>query len=161
MRAPWAEVPLPGGKPVPSGEMLMSQAAISAGSIGFPRFGPSAKAALEPRASARTTAELRSLGVNMGALPLAVDRPARDAVVVLAREGRDGRDRFGLAALGHDLGAGRLRVAGLVPRAVLQDCRPAIPVPGHAEAGKSLAQHRRLQRRLPPALTAIGRNHDF
>src|SRR2546425_150665 len=111
--------------------------------------------------SARTTAELRSLGVNMGALPLAVDRPARDAVVVLAREGRDGRDRLGLAALGHDLGAGRLRVAGLVPRAALQDCRPAIPVPGHAEAGKSLAQHRRLQRRLPPALTAVGRNHDF
>src|SRR3989442_15448487 len=106
MRAPWAEVPLPGGKPVPSGEMLMSQAAISAGAIGFPRFGPSAKAALEPSASARTTAGLRSLGVNMGDLPPAADRPARDAVVVLPREGRAGPARLGLAALGHDLGAG-------------------------------------------------------
>src|SRR3989442_13600830 len=132
MRAPWAEVPLPAGKPVPSGEMLMSQAAISAGSIGFPRFGPSPKAALEPSASARTTAELRSLGVNMGDLPLAVDRPARDAVVVLAREGRAGRDRLGLAALGHDLCAGRLRVAALVPPAAWPDCPPAIPVPGHS-----------------------------
>ena len=36
MRAPCADVPLPGGRPPPSGETLMSQAAISAGLTGFP-----------------------------------------------------------------------------------------------------------------------------
>src|SRR3989442_9469076 len=159
MRAPSAGVPPPGGKPVPSGMMLMSQAAISAALIGFPRFGPSAKAALE--ASASTRAEPRSLCVNMGDLAFAVDRPARGAVVVLAREGRDGRARLRLAALGHDLRAGRLHVAALVPRAALQDRRPAIPVPGHAEPRERLAHYRLLQLSVNPALAAIGRDHDL
>src|SRR5256886_7337752 len=157
MGAPWAEVPLPAGKPVPSGKMLMSQAASSAGSIGLPRFGPWAKAALEPRAS--RAAKIRGLRVNMFHLPIALDRPSRDAVVVLAREARYGGNLRGLAARGHDLGAGRLHVAGLVPRAALQNPRTAIPAPGHAEAGKGLAVHRLLQRRLLPALAAIGRDY--
>src|SRR6266853_1609997 len=106
MRAPWAGVPPPGGRPVPSGWMLMSQAAMSAGSMGVPRFGPAAKAAPEPRPSARTTAG--SLCVDMFHLPFAVDRPAGEAVVVLVREGQYVRDLLGLAALGHELVAGRL-----------------------------------------------------
>src|SRR2546430_4662409 len=121
MGAPWAGVPLPGGKPVPSGKMLMSQAVISAGSIGLPRFGAWAKAALEPRESARTKAVIGILRINMFDLPLVVDRPARGAVIVLARKGRYGRDLCRLAAQSHDLGARRLHVAGLVPRAALQD----------------------------------------
>ena len=36
-------VPLPGGRPVPSGMMVMSQGAMSAGEIGFPRLGVGAK----------------------------------------------------------------------------------------------------------------------
>src|SRR5882762_2949396 len=62
MREPSAGVPLPGGRPEPSGMMLISQAAISAGEIGFPRFGPCAKAALEPRMRAKrdTTFERRA-----------------------------------------------------------------------------------------------------
>src|SRR5712692_10162492 len=159
MGAPWAGVPPPGGKPVPSGRMLMSQAAISAGLISFPRFGAWAKAALEPRAS--TTAKTRSLRIDMFHLPIALDCRGRDGVVVLAREARYGRDLRGLAAHGHDLSPGRLHVAGLVPRAALQDRRAAILVPGHAEAGEGLAVHRFLQRRLRPALAAIGRHHDL
>src|SRR5207244_5716008 len=159
MGAPWAEVPLPAGKPVPSGKMLMSQAASSAGSIGLPRFGPWAKAAFEPRAS--RAAKIRGLCVNMFHLPIALDRPSRDAVVVLAREARYGGNLRGLAARGHDLGAGRLHVASLVPRAALQNPRTALPAPGHAEAGKGLAVHRLLQRRLRPALAAIGRDHQL
>src|SRR5712692_951110 len=93
-RAPCVGVPPPDGNPAPSGKMLMSQAAISAGLTGFPRFGPSAKAM--PAPSARITAELRSLCVNMLHLPLAVDRPAGDAVVVLTREGGYRWDRLGL-----------------------------------------------------------------
>src|SRR5713226_4958912 len=105
----------------------MSQAAMSAGSTGVPRFGPAEKAALDPRPRAR--AMPGSLCVNMLHLAFAVDRPARQAVVMLVREGEDGRDLMGLAALGHELGAGRLHVAGLVPCAALQDRGPAIPPP--------------------------------
>src|SRR6266850_3298108 len=161
MGAPWAGVPLPGGKPVPSGKMLMSQAVISAGSSGFPRFGAWAKTALEPRESARTKAVIGILRINMFDLPLVIDRPARDGVVVLARKSRYGRDFRRLAAQGHDLSARWLRVAGLVPGAALEDRRAAIPVPGHAEPGESLAVHRFLQRRLRPALTTIGGHHDL
>src|SRR6266571_3514133 len=145
------------GRPVPSGWMLMSQAAMSAGSTGVPRFGPAEKAALEPRPSARTMPG--SLCVDMFHLPFAVDRPAREAVVVLVRESQHVRDLLGLAALGHELGAGRLHVAGLVPCAALQDRWPAVPPPGHAEPRESLGEHRRLQRCLRPALAAVGRNH--
>src|SRR4249919_1621997 len=79
--APWSGVPPPGGRPVPSGWILMSQAAISAGASGIPRFGPAEKAALEPRPIARAMAG--SLCVDMFHLPFAVDRPAGEAVVVL------------------------------------------------------------------------------
>src|SRR6266513_4420165 len=149
MRSPCAGVPPPGGRPVPSGWILMSQAAISAGSSGVPRFGPAEKAAPEPRPSARTMAG--SSCVDMFHLPFAVDRPAGEAVVVLVRESQHVRDLLGLAALGHELGAGRLHVAGLVPCAALQDRRPAVPPPRQAEPGESLGEHRRLQRGLRPA----------
>src|SRR5438094_4278512 len=112
MRAPCAGVPPPIGRPVPSGWILMSHAAMSAGSSGIPRFGPAARAAPEPRPSARAMAG--SLGVNMFHLPFAVDRPAREAVVVLVRECEHVRDTMGLAALGYELGGGRRSLACLV-----------------------------------------------
>src|SRR6266545_7702077 len=153
MRAPCAGVPPPGGKPVPSGRMLMSHAAMSAGSIALPKPGPSAKAA--PAANASAAAEIETLRVNMFHLPFAVDAPAREAVVVLVRKAEHGRDIPGLAALGHELCAGRLHVAGFVPRAALQYRRSAVPAPGHAEPGKGLGEHRRLQRGFSPALAAV------
>src|SRR6267142_1024370 len=153
--APCAGVPPPIGRPVPSGWMLMSHAAISAGSSGVPRFGPAAKAAPDPRASARAMAG--SLCVDMFHLPFAVNRPAGEAVVVLVREGQHVRDLLGLAALGHELGAGRLHVAALVPGAALQYGRTAIPAPRRPEPSESLGEHRLLQRRLCPALAAVGR----
>src|SRR5438445_10853485 len=157
MRAPCAGVPPPIGRPVPSGWILMSRAAISAGSIGVPRFGPAEKAALEPRPSARTIPG--NLRVNMFHLPFAVDRPAREAVVVLVREREHVGDLVGLAALGHELGAGRLHVAALVPGAALQYGRTAIPAPRRPEPSECLGAHRLLQRCLGPALAAVGRNH--
>src|SRR5713226_3252689 len=160
MVAPCAGVPLPGGSPVPSGMTLMSQAAISAGEIGWPRLGPWANAALDPSASAMTTAALRSLCVNMFHLAIPLDSPARGAVVMLAWEGRRVRHRcLGLATLGDNLGARRLHVARFVPRTALQNGRPAIPAPRHAEPSERLGKHRRLQRRLRPALAAVGRDH--
>src|SRR5690242_14996407 len=118
-RSPCAGVPPPAGKPVPSGRMLMSHGAMSAGSIGLPRLGPSATAAPEPSVTASANA-WRGLGVNMLHLPFAVDRPAREAVVVLVREAEDPRDVPGFSALGDKLCAGRLHVAGFIPRTALQ-----------------------------------------
>src|SRR5262249_61279827 len=101
--------------------MLMSHVAISPGSIGLPRFGPAAEAVPAPRPSASTTAKRASLRVNMFHLPIALDRPTGNAVEVLARKARYGRDTLCLAALAHDLGAGPLHVAALVPFPALPD----------------------------------------
>src|SRR5262249_3498629 len=106
--APWAAVPLPAGRPVPSGRMLISQAAMSASEIFAPSPGGCAVAVPQARASARTA---RGLGVDMFHLPLAVDRPAREAVVVLVGERERARRLLRLAALGDELGAQRLHVA--------------------------------------------------
>src|SRR5215468_2724311 len=159
MGAPCSGVPPPGGKPVPSGKMLMSQTMISPGSIGFPKFGAWAKAALE--ASTRRAAKISDLGVDMFHLPSALDRPSRDAVVVLAREACYGRNLRCLPTRGHDLGTSRLHIASLVPRAALQYRGTALPAPRHAKATEGLAVHRFLKRRLRPALATISRHHDL
>src|SRR5215470_17971242 len=159
MGAPCSGVPLPGGKPVPSGKMLMSQAVISPSSIGFPKFGAWAKAAFE--ASTRRAAKISDLGVDMFHLPSALNRPSRDAVVVLAREACYRRNLRRLPACGHDLSASRLYIAGLVPRAALQYSGTALPSPRHAKATEGLAVHRFLKRRLRPALATISRHHDL
>src|SRR5262245_40524820 len=145
MGAPCAAVPLPGGRPVPSGWMLMSQAAISAGVTGWPRFGPPAMAADETNAT--NIAAIDRSRVDMSHLPFAVDGPASGAVVVLVRECQDRWDCRRLTAVGHDLSARWLDVAALVPSAALQDCRPAVPLPRDAEPRKRLRQHRLLYRR--------------
>src|SRR5437588_5384184 len=133
----------------------MSQGLMSASEIGFPSPGVSAKAMPEPsitRAPAQST-----LRINMFDLPFTVDTPAREAVVVLVRECQRALDRrLGFAAGGDEFGAQRLRVARLVPGAALQDDRLAVPLPGHAEAGEGLRMDGVLQRRLRPALPAVG-----
>src|SRR2546429_4085532 len=88
MGAPCAGVPLPGGKPLPSGRMLMSQAAMSAASIGLPGLGPAAR---QPKLTAKIDRAAVSLCVDMAYRPGAADRPAGHAVVVLARGGGDRR----------------------------------------------------------------------
>src|SRR5215472_7673904 len=161
MRAPCAGVPAPGGKPVPSGATLISHAAISAGSIGLPRPGPSADATLAARQSISPTAGDILLGVDMFDLPVAVDPPAGDGVEVLIQHCPDRRNCLELTALGDEFGSGRLHVAGIVPGAALQGRGPAVPMPGHAEAGEGLAEYRLRQTRLGPAFAAVGRYHDL
>src|SRR5436190_6026400 len=135
--------------------MLISQAAISAASIGLPRLGASAAAAPAARQKPSQTAETSPLRVNMLDLPGAVDPPAGDRVKMMVQHDRDRRDGLQLAALGDKLRTGRLHVAGLVPGAALQNRGAAVPAPGHAKAGERLAQHRLRQCRLPPTLPAI------
>src|SRR5947209_5990168 len=151
MRAPSAGVPLPGGRPEPSGSTLMSQAAMSAGLIGFPRFGVCAKATLALGASVSAIANPRRLRVYMLHLAAALDRPTGDSVAVLVGEAGHRRNSRGFAPRRHELRSGRLLVAGLVPCSALQYCRDAIPSPRHAESSECLAEDRLLQRCLRPA----------
>src|SRR5215475_6439439 len=85
--APCAAVPLPGGKPLPSGAMLMSHRARSASLTGLPSPGWSADATTAPASTniaGRTTCS--RLTIDMLRLPLAVDRPAGDDVHVAHRK---------------------------------------------------------------------------
>src|SRR4029077_887624 len=102
--APCAAVPLPGGNPVPSGRMLMSQGAMSASEIFAPRPGGCAKAA--PEHKRRAAVRMRS-SVDMLHLPLGVHGPAREAVVVLVGKGERIRRLLGFPAQGDELGAKR------------------------------------------------------
>src|SRR6266436_7026485 len=157
MAAPCVDVPLPGGRPLPSGPMLMSHKASSASLTGLPSPGKSAATAVAapPSASARGMTTARRSTVDMLDLPFVIGGPARDDVHVPHREGGHRKVDFRLAALGEHLGAGRLHVAGLVPGAALQHDRLAVPAPGHAEPGERLAEHRCVERCLRPALAAV------
>src|SRR5262245_55159663 len=82
--APSTAVPLPSGRPRPSGMAATSHGAISASVIGLPSFGDCANAA--PAASAPASTATAILRVDMLDLPARVDAPAGEAVVVLVRE---------------------------------------------------------------------------
>src|ERR1700722_16593506 len=157
--APSAALPLPAGRLLPSGRTLMSHGARSAGVIGLPRLGPSASAMPAPHANASMPAPIASLRIDMFDLSLGVHGPTGDGVEMLAREAEHRWGLRSLAAQRHELFPGRLHVAGLVPGPALQDRRPAVPPPRHAEAGEGLGQPRLLERRLRPALAAVRRHH--
>src|SRR5580700_5890445 len=159
--APWAAVPLPAGKPAPSGSISMSHAAMSAGLIGLPRFGACANAAPMSKTTVHKPDSSRSLRIGMGDLAFLVDSPARDRIEMMIFESEERRNRRQLAARGDELGARRLRVSGLVPGPALQHGGTAVPLPGHAEPGERHAQHRLLERGFCPALPAVGRDHDL
>src|ERR1700704_5295673 len=127
----------------------MARGASSAPVIGLPRLGVSASAA--PAATASAVPARISLRIDMLDLPIGADGPARDRIEVLAREAEDRRRPRSLAARGDEVGAQRLEIAALVPGAALQNRRPAVPAPGHAEARERLGQYWVLERRLRPA----------
>src|SRR5262249_57606125 len=113
---------------VPSGSASMFHALMSASEMFLPRPGVSANAA-DPNAS-ESARERTSLCVDMFDLPFVVDAPGREAVVVLVRESQwIGHGPLGLATRGDEFGAGRLRVAGLVPGAAQHDHALAVPAP--------------------------------
>src|SRR2546425_7427817 len=133
--------------------MLMSQAAISAASIGLPRLGPAAR---QPKLTAKIDRAAVSLCVDMAYRPGAADRPAGHAVVVLAREGGDRRYFRALPPHRDDLGAGRLHVARLVPRPAFQHGGGPHPAPRGTGTRKRPSPARVLERRLGPALARGG-----
>src|SRR3981189_762573 len=101
MASPSIAVPRPGGRPTPSGPMLMSHGAISASAIGCPNCGAWARAAYGPVSIDMQTA--MHLSVNIAGLPHLVDTPACDGVVVVDPT---------QAALGRELRTRRLHHAG-------------------------------------------------
>src|SRR5215216_6248577 len=126
--SPCWTVPLPGGSPVPSAATSMSHPAICSGVAGLPK----------PNCPS---------GVDIAHLSIDRDGPRFDGVVV----------KYGVDPAGfHQLGDGRLHVAGLVDGPALDLRHLAIPHPGEAKAGPGHRQHRLLQRRRRPALPAVG-----
>src|SRR5262245_34415531 len=142
--------------------MLMSQAAKSFGDMGCPNFCPSAAvAARQPSASVSRTMDAVLSGIDMAHLAIGVDCPARNRIEMTGENCGHGRHTFGLTALRYECRPGRLNVAGLIRRTALQDCGLPAPDPGHAEASKGLAEHRRIERSQCPAPAAIGRDLDL
>src|SRR4029077_1924393 len=121
--APFAGVPLPAGRLVPSGRTAMSHCLMSASVSGLPRPGDCANAVPAPKASTRPAAAI-TLRVDMLDLPFVVDGPACGAVVMLIGERERRRDRVhGFAPLRHEVGAQRLNIAAVVVGATEQRCR--------------------------------------
>src|SRR5260370_41875650 len=143
MAAPCAAVPLPGGRPLPSGPMLMSHRARSASVTGLPSPGRSAATAVAapPSASARGMTTARRSTVDMLDLPFVIGSPARDDVHVPHRESGHRNVDFGLAALREHLGAAPLHTACPLPSPSLHHHPLPVPAPGpHAPRSPS-AQH--------------------
>src|SRR3954453_6459901 len=100
MVAPWGTVPLPSGRPLPSGPILMSQRARSASEICLPSPKVSAAIAAPAQvAKARNANDAIRLREDMLCLPLAVDRPAGNHIHVP-------HGCPGLSSLGDHFGAG-------------------------------------------------------
>src|SRR5215471_3673327 len=152
--SPCLTVPLPGGRPAPSGPMLMSQEPRSSTEIGLPRLGLCCWANASGASAKRTAgaAATRNLRIDIFHLAIACDGPRLDHVVMV---------NAAVAAQPDELLAARLDVASLVGRTALQHRRAAVPLPCHAEAGRGFRQHRLLQRRESPALAAVGRHLDL
>src|SRR6516165_4287317 len=109
MTSPCLVVPLPDGSPAPSGEMLISQGAISVADVTWPSSGPCARhGAVRSRDSAATRG---SLCIHMFHLAGLANVPSGNGVAVV---------KCLIAALGNQLFARRLDIALFVRRAALQ-----------------------------------------
>src|SRR5215813_4171863 len=136
MTAPCAAVPLPGGRPAPSGGMLTSHAATSAGVAVRPRPGVSVTTAglAQPARVATQMPTATRLRVDIFHLAAPRHAPGLDGVVV---------EDDVAAMLGHQLFPRGLYLTGAVRRTTLQDGRSALPFPGDAEAGQHARQNGR------------------
>src|SRR6516225_5367154 len=150
MASPSIAVPRPGGRPTPSGPMLMSHAAMSAGAIGCPNCGAWARAADAIVSIDMQTAT--GLSVNIANLAHLVNAPACDGVVVV--------DPTQATLIG-ELRARWLHHARVVCGATLQHGGTAVPLPSCAEAHRRLWQNRALQGRRRPTLPAVSRHFDL
>src|SRR4051812_14687822 len=143
MSLPLAAVPLPGGRPRPSGDTLMSMALIFSSLAGLP-----IRVCWPTAATLSRTAMLNPLR-NMRHTPIGPDIPNFDLIVVIA---------VIAAARGQHFVARGLQITGLVGSARLQRCRAAIPLPRHSEPREGFGEAGLLQFSVFPAFAAIDRN---
>src|SRR2546428_59811 len=126
-------VPAPGGSPRPSGGMLMSQPAISAGVAGRPSAGVSrAVVPAQPPTAMIRLARANASRVDILDLTARLDGPGLDRVVV---------EDDVCAVLGDQPIASGLEMADVVRRATLEYGRGAVPLPGDPEARQRVRQH--------------------
>src|SRR5512143_1207508 len=146
MSLPLAAVPLPGGRPRPSGNTVRSMALILSSPAGLPIR------ACWPKAATLSSAMLTNLNAlcNMRHAPVGTDVPGLDLIVVIAEIA---------AAHGQHLVSGWLQITGFIGGARLQRRRAAIPSPGHAEPREGLGEACLLQFGVLPSLT-VYRNFD-
>src|SRR4051812_14195201 len=123
-------VPRPWGSPAPSGAMLISQGAMSAGAMGCPNCGACARAGAAKNIPAKSA---RRLSIDIGQLALFIDAPACNCIVMIGAAQAALRDKGCARRLHHT------RVVG---SATLQHCRAAIPLPWRAKAHRRLGQDR-------------------
>src|SRR5262245_63339894 len=99
-----------------------------------------------------TAEKTLSLADDIAHLPIGVDGPRLDRVMVLD----EADDRAALLDVLH----GRLHVAVAVDRTAHEHRRLAVPVPRRLEARQALVHDRLFELRLAPVLAAVGRDVD-
>src|SRR4029077_1572631 len=137
----------------------MFHAAMSAGSIGLPRFGPSASAL--PAINVVSPHNSNKLRIYMAHLSLRIHGPAHDSVEVVIGKTKHGWNRRQLAPRRNKLRARGLRISVLIPGSALQNRGASAPAPWHPEPREGHAQHRLLQRGFSPTQATVRRHHDF
>src|SRR5262245_37348842 len=94
-------------------------------------------------------------------LPIPIDGPTGNRIVMFVGKCGDRRSFGGLATYSHELIPRWLHIPSFVPSAALQNRRTAIPTPRNTESRKRLAEYGFLQRGFGPSPTPVGRDHHF
>src|SRR5665213_3830354 len=148
MSLPLAAVPLPAGRPRPSGNTVMSMALILSSLAGLPMRASCPKA---PRLRSATRAAILNALRNMRHAPIGSHIPDLDLIVVIA---------VIAAARSQHFVSGWLQITGLIGGARLQRRRAAVPIPRHSEAREGFGETSLLQLGVLPTFAVIDRNLD-
>src|SRR2546427_2614243 len=158
MSRPSAAVPRPGGRPVPSGGMVISMPRISSG-VGVrprPYFPDCAQSGTQARSRSTTvmpgsqTSNLRRFGrptLHIGDPPIGHQFPGANAVVVIIGTYAARGDQFVLR---------RLHVASFIGGAGCDDSLVSVPAPGKPETRESQRKSRLLQLGPLPIRATVG-----
>src|SRR5665213_97408 len=146
MSLPLAAVPLPAGRPRPSGNTVMSMALTLSSLAGLPMRPSSPNAA---NSSCATPANLSALR-NMRHAPIRTHIPDLDLIIVIAIIAPARRQHFV---------RGRLQISRVIGCPRLQSSRTAIPSPRQTEPRECFREPSLLQPCVFPSL-AVHRNLD-
>src|SRR5262249_8984159 len=123
---PSVAVPPPGGSPLPSGGMLISQVAISAGLTSRPRLGPAKAVSTTHMTAIISTKVLKNLQVDIADLSFRAYAPGLNRIVMI---------HIARRVLRSPLFTGGLDVPLLIGGPALQQHGTSIPLPRQSEPG--------------------------